>query len=824
LMRKTPDPLMKTRLRQKARPSSGSAGAISLALRDGGLLAAIFLAPLLWGRFDALGGAVVLSCLSLGGIGFLFSKPSGWFPRGLPLSSFHLALAGLLIVSFISYFFSLSRFATAVDLVRLAAGAMAFWLALWSKARPGGPEVRGVASRRSGSGVERAPQAPLTAALFVLLVAAGLGAHDWSFHYLESAQNAPGHHYPLFQALWLLLLAWHRVIVLLVGIFAAVALISLRLWRRPASAGPLEVALASSGLVACYGIYEWLFMRFVVGNTSWQTFSTFLNPNPLAGFLGIALFLALGSLGRITDRGGRAERGCIFPAFVCLLILVCLIPTYSKGAWASIYLAGAVFLILLALILIASRKKKILLIALVLFLVFAAPAGVLLARPSLRAKASAAFSLQNRSNMFRYLTWKGALRMAEDHPLIGVGAGAFEYGFGRYAIAGYTRRAHQNYLETAAETGWPGLVSLVCLLGAGIIGIGRALKHAQSRPQKILAAGALSALLVMVFHSLLDYDWYIGANLVFFFLACALGFSAGDSASPADARKAPMKSAWRIALAALLILLAGKALTLGWADREFRAHQDLLSGNQFWGAREDLQKAVKLAPEYGRARWKLAALLPPQEGIPLVKTAISLEPEYSPYWATLGRLREEGGDLKGALEAYGKATALNRQQLSAWIAQARVNLRLGRPERAAGAFQEITEVERGLAGRYQGIDYEVKTEYAEAHYGLAVAALKGFVKGNQERAVGDLRQALRIIEDFKRTGKEFERQRRAIGEAEPGTEEAMDLLEAKCNFRMAGILQSEGRQGEAAKMLASAVKLYPKVAEEIAAEDMVWRK
>ena len=42
-------------------------------------------------------------------------------------------------------------------------------------------------------------------------------------------------------------------------------------------------------------------------------------------------------------------------------------------------------------------------------------------------------------------------RLARARPLLGFGAGTFEYAYPRYGRAGFARRAHQSYLQYAAE-------------------------------------------------------------------------------------------------------------------------------------------------------------------------------------------------------------------------------------------------------------------------------------------------------------------------------------------------------------------------------------
>ena len=794
-------PKARAKSRPDPKPRLRPVSPLGPALQQAGLLAALFLSPIVWGRFDALSGAVVLLCLVVGAIGLLLSRPTRLLPPGLPLSSFHLALGGLLAVSLISYFFSVSRFASAVDLARLLAGALTFWLALWAGVQPrrekASDEER-ARGPRERSARPRDPYPAMVALAFALLVGLGLFSHSWSFYY------------SLTQRLFTL-----QLTVLLGFTALAAALLLVWLWRKPHSVGPLEVACVSAGLVALYGLWDWLYVRFAAGNTTWQPFATFSNPNPLAGFLAVALFLALALLGRKLT-GPHEPRSLALPLVALLLILGCLVPTNSKGAFASSYLAAIVFLILLSFILFSAWRRRLPAIALVLVVLFVIPAGIVAARPSLRAKATGALSLQYHSNMFRYLTWQGTVRMAREHPWLGVGPGAFEYAFSRYAIAGYTRRAHQNYLEVAAETGWPGLAGLVWLMGAAVVGVARALRRAQERSAKLLAAGALAALLIMILHSFIDYDWYIGANLVYFFLACGLGIAAGRKTAAAEIARPPVKLAPRLAIALLLVLLAGKAFTLGWAERESNlAKEATLSGN-YWVAIDHLRAAIGLAPSFAHARMDLAALSTPQQGIPLLEQAISLEPSYSSYRSALGRLKEDAGDLPGARQAFQQDVALDPQHLNGWLAIARLNLLLSRPADALEAYRRIIAVESGPARKYQAIEYEVKTEYAEAHYNLAVAALGGLVAGGAARAEKHLHHALAILRTYQQRGRGFDQQRAAVGEVEPGKDARLALLQARLSFRMAQAERAEGKAAPAAETEKAALDKYTETMNRLA--------
>jgi O-antigen ligase len=75
----------------------------------------------------------------------------------------------------------------------------------------------------------------------------------------------------------------------------------------------------------------------------------------------------------------------------------------------------------------------------------------------------------------RYLFWRNTMVMIKDHPLVGVGVGNFEVVYPLYCrsyawdtVTGYkkrARRAHNDYLQVAAECGIPALFLFLLLLG-----------------------------------------------------------------------------------------------------------------------------------------------------------------------------------------------------------------------------------------------------------------------------------------------------------------------------------------------------------------------
>ena len=129
---------------------------------------------------------------------------------------------------------------------------------------------------------------------------------------------------------------------------------------------------------------------------------------------------------------------------------------------------------------------------------------------------------------------RAAKSMWSDHPM---GVGANEYvivsntqGYAQHAgvIWNYGSRSahvHQLYLLAAAETGWLGMLSLVCLFGWTVVR-GFAFAFGNRRdPRGDVVLGASIAVLVAAFHSF--YEWIFVTAPVQYVFAISLGIIAG---------------------------------------------------------------------------------------------------------------------------------------------------------------------------------------------------------------------------------------------------------------------------------------------------------
>jgi hypothetical protein len=122
---------------------------------------------------------------------------------------------------------------------------------------------------------------------------------------------------------------------------------------------------------------------------------------------------------------------------------------------------------------------------------------------------------------FREDYWRVGWEAWKERPLTGTGAGTFQYTWleNRPGTEG-VKQVHNLYLEQGTETG---LFAFLALIGFVVTLVGysaRATWRSRGGERRILLAGLVSALVVYLVSSLLEWHWYVpGSTLIFFFLA-----------------------------------------------------------------------------------------------------------------------------------------------------------------------------------------------------------------------------------------------------------------------------------------------------------------
>ena len=228
------------------------------------------------------------------------------------------------------------------------------------------------------------------------------------------------------------------------------------------------------------------------------------NPNMLAEFL--ILLLPLGLALAMTQR--RVLHG--FLLTVCTAVMaICLIYTWSRGAWLGAMISLVCFLLLLGNHWFSALVLGVL------------PGAALLhyLPDTVVRRFTSIGSMTDTSIRYRVYLWQGVEDMLSDVWLCGVGVGesAFREVYTQYALPGIESAAHSHslYLQLTAELGVAGLAVFVLCMLLLICRVLAYLRGRADRPSKIMSAAGLCGVLAFLLMGMTDHVWY---NYRMFFL------------------------------------------------------------------------------------------------------------------------------------------------------------------------------------------------------------------------------------------------------------------------------------------------------------------
>jgi O-antigen ligase len=262
-----------------------------------------------------------------------------------------------------------------------------------------------------------------------------------------------------------------------------------------------------------------------------RIFATFYNPNLLANYCAMAL--PLGAAGVLLawrtarrDASNKARVALVGGLVVLAIIAFALILTGSKGGFLATLCGAFVFALAVfrakgerVLGVLRAQKVAVAIIAILVLTV----GGFLFSKTILPRLSSNIAS--DHSTMFRAYTWRATWEMAKARPLLGWGTGSFPSAMTQFAETGYTRSAHQSWLQIAAESGFP---AMLFLLAACAFSFARGWKNLREKEWPILA-GSLGALVAFCVHGLVDSGWGVVSIGVLLMLVLAISDAADES-------------------------------------------------------------------------------------------------------------------------------------------------------------------------------------------------------------------------------------------------------------------------------------------------------
>ncbi len=278
----------------------------------------------------------------------------------------------------------------------------------------------------------------------------------------------------------------------------------------------------SALLVVLYGFHQYIFgidisaMKWVDGEAfpelKTRVFSTWENPNILAGYLDVVMSVVFGMFCWLEERKKRI----LLAGFFCLLA-ICLSMTYARGACLSMALVIAGYGLL--------KDRRILLGCIAL------AAVILAVQPALADRLVSVFGGMDTSSEMRLAFWESTIAMILDHPLLGIGWGSYwmvypAYDFYINDTSVKIVHAHNMYLNFAAEIGIAGCLSFMTFF-FGLLWKGLSAGNLrESRFLNGLLLGCGLALLSIALNGITDYVLFnIESSMLFWLLGALMVLS-----------------------------------------------------------------------------------------------------------------------------------------------------------------------------------------------------------------------------------------------------------------------------------------------------------
>lgn len=274
------------------------------------------------------------------------------------------------------------------------------------------------------------------------------------------------------------------------------------------------IIVGSALAVTIFGFYQYLFSSGMSAewvdyeqfpDLKFRVFSTLENPNLLAGFLVTMMSIAAG----LGCRADMLRRRAMFLG-VAAIMGVCLVLTYSRGAWLSVLAVVAVFGVLY------NRK--------ILWLILLLPLLSLFSHDVLLERLMSIMNPTDTSSTLRLALWESTVAMIADHPIFGIGWGAYWMVYPNYDFFinnASTRivHAHNMYLNIAAEIGIPGLLAFLAITYGHIKTAAKLMNSLADKYTSGLLMGIAAGLVGLMINGLTDYIMFnIQMSMLFWML------------------------------------------------------------------------------------------------------------------------------------------------------------------------------------------------------------------------------------------------------------------------------------------------------------------
>lgn len=271
--------------------------------------------------------------------------------------------------------------------------------------------------------------------------------------------------------------------------------------------------------VSAYGICQYLFGwgyqsdawvdSEMFSSIGFRVTATLQNPNMLGQYL--LLVIPVGGARLLSCKTWKAR---IFYFVSCGLMCLCMILTFSRGAWLGLVFAGAIFFVLLdpRLIMLAPFA--------LIALYFVLPETVI-------SRFTSIGNLKDNSTSYRVYIWLGSLAMLKDgYWLCGVGPGETAYN-AVYPAYSYNTivapHAHNLFLQIVCDAGICALAVFALVLFWYFRSLCAGLAKKQDFAGKMLHIAFISGMAGFLVQAMTDYSFYNYRVMLIFWVYLALG-------------------------------------------------------------------------------------------------------------------------------------------------------------------------------------------------------------------------------------------------------------------------------------------------------------
>lgn len=267
-------------------------------------------------------------------------------------------------------------------------------------------------------------------------------------------------------------------------------------------------------IISIHGIYQYIikvemppnWVDSVETGISTRVYSIIGSPNILGSFMTLLIPMCFALF--FAEKKPVTKTIFLFSAG---LMMLCLVFTYSRGAWLGFLAAMFVYIIM--------KDKRLIVPAIVVLLL------VIVFVPSISSRLLYMISpeyLESSLRGGRLVRWIEGLEIVKARPFVGVGHGMFGGAVAMNNEIRDTFYMDNYYLKTAVEMGIIGLVSFLILMYQVAIWNLRASIRIVEPYYKELAAGAFAGLVGVIVHNFVENVFEVPTMVAYFWVVCAI--------------------------------------------------------------------------------------------------------------------------------------------------------------------------------------------------------------------------------------------------------------------------------------------------------------